>query len=676
MRRDDEVFDYDHLVHDDYQFHDYHRLDHDDFQCQYGLDREYGEHGQYDLQYPLHCEHSIYSQYRQYDFQYAVHGKYGFDGQYDEQYRQYGLDGVYREHGQYDHVEYDDQYDQFEYEQYEFDHYYYDDLRTEMITVNEKDIASLDAAYWANLNRIKLQKGVWSFDDRPYLLEPMQVPALAKQGQAPRRRAFMKATQGGITELQVNESLWGLIHGHYPRGVLYLFPTTDDVREFSKARFGPLIQANPTAIGRFVQDTDTASLKRVGDSFLYLRGAMLSQHLEVDAKESAKLRSISVDKVVFDEYDLMDPDVAGKAQGRMGDSEVKEEVYISNPTLPDFGIATVFQQGDQRHWFRKCGCGGFTCAELEFPNLVGHREDGTGYIACKKCGKPTNYRDGEWVPAEREKSKYMWSYRWSQLTSKSNDPWEILQQYQDPPDGNLADIVRLRLGLPFVSAEDKLTVQQVLSCCGTNPQLNSHHGPCAMGMDVRRHKNVVIGIRSGRERFTVLRVARLETWDEALQMAQRFNVRSCVVDIRPYEDSAREFQRKAKFKTWLCEYSESTPVGTMYNDKTGIVKVNRTEVMDATHRLVGSERMLELPAVCPEVRQFALECSAVAKVQEVNKRTRTSIFRYRKLGTAPDDYRHALNYFWLAASGGKVAVVGGPGRSQREGHAFNEYARV
>ena len=529
------------------------------------------------------------------------------------------------------------------------------------------DIASVDAAYWANLYRIKLQKGVWSFDQRPYLIEPMQSRITGK----PRRRCAMKAAQGGWTEEQVLETLHGLRYGYYSRGVLYLFPTTDDVREFSKARFGPLIAANPTAIGRFVQDTDTASLKKVGDGFLYLRGGTLNKQLETDARESAKLRGISVDKVVYDELDLMDNDVMVKAQGRMGASDVKEEVYLSNPTLPDFGISRLFELSDQRYWYRRCGCGGWTCAELRFPEGIGKTEDGKGYVVCEKCGKPVGISPGQWVATKKERSSYMWGYHWSQLTSPDNDPWDILQQYTDPPDGNLADVVRLRLGRPYVAAEDKLTVQQVLACCGGNPQMNSHAGPCAMGIDQRRHKNVVIGVRSGRDHYTILRVARVESFDECMSLADRFNVRSCVIDIRPYEDSARQFQKAARFKTWLCEYSESTPVGTVYNDNTGIVKVNRTELLDASHRLVVDGRSLVLPALCPEVKQFALECASTAKVQEVNKRTRTAVFRYRKLGTAPDDYRHALGYFYLAASGGKVGVVTtGPCRP-RQAYAMN-----
>jgi hypothetical protein len=547
-----------------------------------------------------------------------------------------------------------------------------------VVSVSDKSAAT-DPAFWADLKRIQLQKGYWSFKRREYLLEPMQEFA--------RRWCFMKGTQGGFTELQVVKSLWGMIHGIYSRGVLYLFPTTDDVREFSKARFGPLIDSNPSTIGAYVRNTDTASLKRVSDSFLYLRGATLSYHLEHDAREAAKLRGISVDKCVFDEMDLMASDVMAKAKGRMGDSDVKEEVYISNPTLPDFGIASVFAQSDKRHWFRLCGCkttntrvggsstGSFTCAELEFPDCVKYRQDGTGYIACSNCGKPVLPEPGEWIPQDRERTAYMRGYRWSQLSSFQNDPGEILSEFTDPPDGNLADVVRLRLGLPYIAAEDRLTVAEVLGCCGSYPMLNSHPGPCAMGVDVGKTKHVVIGVRAGRERYKILRVLRLQEWSDLHDIARRFNVRSAVIDIRPYEDKAREFQRQERYRIYLCQYMESTPLGSSYNDKSGIVKVNRTEVMDGTHRLVTGGGNLELPRVCPEVKEFAKQLCATAKVLETNKRTHQQVYRYRKLDN-DDHYRHALNYFYLAAQGGRIPVAGEKGRIHRQTHAINSYSRV
>jgi len=565
-------------------------------------------------------------------------------------------------------------------------------LTAPSLALTPQDLASQDAAYWAQLMRIKLQRGIWTFKDHPYLVEPMQQAMLNRQGLAPALQCCMKAAQGGYSTEEILCDLHGMKYGHYPNGVLYLFPTADDSSDFSKSRFNPLLTANPTAIGKTVKDTNTFGLKRINDAFLYMRGATLSQHLETDAKESAKLRSISVDKVVFDEYDLMDTAVRGKAKERMGHSDVQAMTFLSNPTLPGVGISAVFNESDKRHWFRRCvHCGvnppqgatwewytseknGWISAEVQFPNNVEIDRDGKGYIACRKCGKAVGLSPACWVQKEPEHSSYMWGYRWSQLTSTYNDPYDVLKEYTNPPEGNLADVVRFRLGLPFVSAEDKLTKQQVLGNCDSGMQLNSHHGPCAMGVDIRRHKNVVIGCRSGKNSWRVLRVARVETMDEILAMAYRFNVKIAVVDIRPYEDEVRQFQKTAKFQTFLCEYKENSAVGANWNDKTGLVMINRTEIMDATHRML-TDSLIELPGICPEIEQFAMECSSVAKVPERVKRTNTTIFRYRKLGDKPDDYRHALNYFVMAATSTHLPVIGGSPRQNRGGFAKNDYNR-
>lgn len=531
-----------------------------------------------------------------------------------------------------------------------------------------QDLAAVNPAYWADFYEIKLQASIFSFKNHEYQMEPMKANV--------RRQCYMKGTQGGFTEIEVLKSLWGMIYGKYPIGVLYTFPTTDDVGEFSKSRFNPLILANRLAIGRYVRKTDTTSLKKVYDAFLYLRGARLSQKISGEQKESSKMRSIPVDKVVFDEVDLMDEDVIGKARGRMGHSKVKQEVYISNPTIPDYGIDKIFNTSDQRHWFRKCSCGEWTCAELSFPDCVKIRSDGTGYIGCNKCGKEVPIWAGngsaEWVPAVPTNSDFMHGYRWSQLTSTFNDTAEILEDYANPPEGNLGDVVRLRLGLPYIAAEDRLTMAEVLACCGTNISAHTHRGPCAMGVDVGKIKHIVIGVRVGK-RFEIVKTTQLSEWSDIHDLAKRFNVRSAVIDVRPYEDSARQFQKAEKYKIWLCEYSETTPMGMAYNERTGIVKVNRTEVFDATHRLISETGKLVIPRVCPEIKEFAKQVCATAKILETNKRTNAQVYRYKKLGA--EHFRNALNYFYLAASGGKIASIKKHG-TKRQTHAINNYNRV
>jgi len=530
------------------------------------------------------------------------------------------------------------------------------------------DLSSSSCAYWLQHCKVNLPGGQFSFKDHEYQTEPIDSPF--------RRICYMKGTQGGFTELEVLKTLHGLIYRRYPQGALYLFPTTDDVVEFSKSRFNPLIAGNKEQIGRFVKPggrgTDMASLKKVNDAFLYLRGARLTQKVSGNSEggESSKLRSIPVDRVVFDEVDLMDPDVIAKAVGRMGHSSVKEEVYISNPTIPDFGIDRIFQTSDQRHWFRKCGCGKWTCAELSFPECVKVDKAGKGYIGCWSCGKPLGIYPGEWV-AQKTDARDLHGYRWSQLTSIYSDPSDILREFMDPPGGNLGDVYRLRLGLPYIAAEDRLKESEVYERCGKYVMMANHKGPCAMGVDVGKIKHVVIGIKTGKDRYEIIKTARVSEWSDIHDLAQRFGVKSAVVDIRPYEDNARQFQREEPYKVFLCEYSENSTIGTSFNDKTGVVKVNRTEVFDSTHRLIAKE-MVTLPRLCPEIKEFAKQVCATAKVLETNKKSGTSIYRYKKLGD--EHYRNALNYFYLASSGSRVSNINRIGKMDNM-VADNDYAR-
>jgi hypothetical protein len=538
-----------------------------------------------------------------------------------------------------------------------------------------EQIASVNAGYWAKLKCIKLQASKFSFANHEYQIEPMSSTA--------RRRCYMKGTQGGWTEIEVLRSLHAMIHGYHPQGDLYMFPTTDDVQEFSKSRFNPLIASNKQAIGRFVKSsgkgTDTASLKKIGDSFLYLRGARLSQKIS-DVNESSKMKGIPVDSVKFDEVDHMDLDVVAKARGRMGHSKVKEEVYLSNPIVPGEGIDKIFATSDQRYWWRKCGvCGEWTCAEkffIEDPErCVGIDKDGKGYIACRKCGRPVPIWSGDgtgrWIPDIPSNSDYMHGYQHSQLTSVYNDPLEILNAFRNPPEGNLADVYRTMLGLPYIAAEDRLTKAEVYECCSGDGPAYSSRESCIMGVDVGKIKHIVIGYKTGKSSFRLLRTLQLSSWDDIHDIAKKFNVKSSVVDIRPYEDSAREFQKNAKSygnKVYLCEYKENQPQGAIYNDNTGIVSVNRTEIFDSSHSLVTEHGRLVIPRRCDETDEFVKQMCGAFKVLELNKKTNVSVYRYKGKN---EHYRNAVNYFMLA--GKKAGISQVRRRQNRQTHAINDY---
>lgn len=532
----------------------------------------------------------------------------------------------------------------------------------------QKNAARVDCAHWATeTNRIRLQKDHYSFVDREYLIEPMASNF--------RRRAYMKSAQGGGSLAEILKSFHGMIHGYLPYGVLYLFPTDRDMQAYSKGVMGPIIEAN-ACIRKWIKtgkkSSDSAGLKSINGSNLYMDGAGLSQIIEGEG-ESAALKGKSVDKVVFDEIELMDSMAIAKAVGRMRNSEVKEEVYIGNPGIPGRGIDEIFSGSDQRHWFRRCGCGEWTCAELTFPECVKIRPDGTGYIGCRKCGKEVFVRDGEWVPQERDKSDYMHGYRWSCLTSPNNDPAEVLDNFNNPPQGNLADIYRLSLGLPYVATENRLSIGQVYSRCGQSVMGLSDNGPCAFGLDVGKIKHLVIGKRIGRKTLQIVKVARFSKWDDISQMILKFNCKSGVIDARPYEDEARRFQKDHKMRIFLCEYSETTPVGTTWNPKTKMVNVNRTEICDATHNLVSEDGLLVLPRRSPEIQEFAKQVCDPAKKEEINKQTKRLVYRY--IGKE-DHYRHALNYLLMAAEKIGRASLDEGRFPKRQTRVMNEYARI
>lgn len=511
----------------------------------------------------------------------------------------------------------------------------------------------------------------FSFLERGYQLEVMESRA--------RVICVEKATGMGFSEIFILRSIWSLETRRSKQGVLYLFPNADEMRKFSKARFGPLIQANPERIGKYVKSggksTDAADIKRIGGGTLYMDGATLSQTVggEVSQKESAAVRGKQVDIVNYDEWDLMSESLREKGLGRMGNSDLKEEVFISNPTIPGIGIDRIYGESDQRMWFRKCGCGEWTCSDEHFPDLIGLGADGKGYCACRKCGKALGFQ-GQWV-AKKSENKDVAGYRISHLNSVKNDPWRILEKYEDltTNGGNLSDFYKLVLGLPYIAAEDKLVVRDVMACCGQDLMTGSSSGPCAAGVDIGKIKHVIIGQRVGRERFKVLKVVRISDMQDVHDLFERYGVKSAVIDIRPYEDEVRQFQRShPHIRIYLCEYTDNPMQDVVWNNNTKTVKAYRTGAFDGSHRVI-AQKLVELPRRSSEMDEFAIQMCNTAKVLETNQRNGSSVYRYRKLGD--EHYRNAMNYFLLAAGPSQIAQSSSS-RFRRDYVTDNEYARI
>ncbi|MBU2052463.1 phage terminase large subunit family protein [Patescibacteria group bacterium] len=498
-------------------------------------------------------------------------------------------------------------------------------------------LMSADPWAWCYYSRLRLAGGQYQVSGHEYQVEPMRCDD--------RVQVFKKATQMGFTELLIIRALHALKHGRYPQGAMYLFPTSDEVSLFSKSRFKPFLSANRGAIGKYVRETDSVDIKRVGDSFLYFRGARLSQTIEGTQKTSSKLKSTPVDAVFFDEFDEMDPESEDLVIARMEHSTVKERTYLANPTVPDFGIDKLWQQSDQRVWMIECDhCGRETCLELEFPNCLKRQRDGSVIRVCKSCGGEIYPKDGFWVPQYSGKDITGW---WiSHLNSTYKEPKELLDAYENP-DTDLVRFHNLNLGMAYIKAEDRLTVNDVLLTCGPDKMAMSSDGPCCMGVDVGGKLHVVIGQKIGDKGIKILKMVRVSTFEDVWDLAQKYRVQSAVFDLKPEIHKVREFCATAQYSCFGCDYSEEQRGVAAWNESNNVVTVNRTEICDASHKLVTTPGRLELPRKDEEVEEFAKEMIATAKVLEEDKKTGSMVYRYRKLGD--DHYRHALNYLLLAS---------------------------
>jgi len=508
---------------------------------------------------------------------------------------------------------------------------------------NLEPVTHVDPWFWAFYHKMKLGSGPFGLAGNEF--QPGWMQSTAK------RKCGRKATQMTLTEAEVIDSLHGCIWGMYPKGVLYLFPTRNDVTDFSAARFKPLITENPV-IGIHISNTNRENLKNVGGGMIYFR----SGHVD-----SATLKSIPVDKVVFDEFDEMTMAARGLAIKRMSSSTVQKEVYLANPTLTDYGIDKLYEvESDRRIWEIKCQkCGKYSCLETHFPECLERLSDGTVIRLCPKCRDRELYtRNGRWTPRNPERSEWMEGFWISHLNNAFMDQRDILNTYEKLDTlkpYEVAQFWNLSMGMGYVSTENRLSIEQVLALCSTDGMETKDLGPCTMGVDQGNDIHVVIGKRGDKSRIVHLDI--YKDWEDLDNLMKYFNVSLCVVDALPETRNARAFSERHKGKVFLNYYNEHQKGSYAWNERDLIVSCNRTESLDASHKEIMDEDII-LPKQCEIVQTFAKHMHDVAKKLEEDEESGSKRYVYIKLGD--DHFRHAFNYECMARQSAAGKYFGGP----------------
>ena len=516
----------------------------------------------------------------------------------------------------------------------------------ETIQTKPEDLALVDAPYWMYINHIRVDGRPFDLEGRRYQQELMR--AKTGDGKFKHNEVIRKGSQIGITIGKVAEATHGALHGRYPQGIIFYFPSKVAVEIFSKSRFKPFIDDNPEAIGKYMGKTDSVSIRRIGNTNIYFFGGSATIRVGGQAKDSTSVRMTPADWVLLDERDLFDDEMAKQVNQRLGNSKIWRRTDMGTPKIPEYGVDLLYRKSDQRRWQVKCeSCRKHTCLETEFPSCI-KLSDGEAYFVCSHCGSRIDSNEGEWVADYPDRDTV--GYWVSQLLNPNRDLGLVLKQFSDPEayDMDESEFQRTVMGLPHISAEDELTESDVYACCGNDGMKHSSDIACAMGVDIGLPIYAVIGYRKDRGRYKVIKVAQVQTWGELHDLARRFNVKSCVIDAQPEIHKIREFQKEEPYAVYPCYYSEHLKTFDVWTAGDNIVKVNRTEIFDATHSMVRDAGVLVLPRVNEEMKTFAHQMTRSVRVMETDQRTGTKIYRYRTRGDKQDHYRNAMNYFLLA----------------------------
>lgn len=468
--------------------------------------------------------------------------------------------------------------------------------------------------------------------------ESLREPARALEG---RHVVFQKSAQEGITTKILLNVFW-LCLRLFTKGVGYAFPTEKAVARYSKTRVGDLYRANAHLglVGR-EQERDSILIKPLGRTWIYFLGTE-SVH---------NLRSIPLDCVVLDEVS----DIAATARRlfmeRLEHSDFRFVRELSTPTFPEFGINAAFLESDQRVWVVVCpACRYDFNPEQTFPQCVEPYRD-VARTRCPKCSKPVSFPEaGRWV-AQSPTSKIV-GFRVSRLNSARLQPDVLRVALTEWESGKNRQVLTNNfLGMPHLDVEAKLDREWLLSNqCGPGGEGSAQF----VGMDVGVPFHACGIVKGAGDGVAIPYKRRFGSWTEVRNEIARTAPAVWGVDAGPETNAVRELVAQFPGRVYAIFYTDQrTPY--RWDEERHEVFVNRTESLDASHRLLATKGLAVLPRRGPEEELFASHCANIARKLEVDEVTGSRRYVWAKLGE--DHYRHAFNYALVVSSAEQLGPI-------------------
>ncbi|MEG1491147.1 MAG: phage terminase large subunit family protein [Oscillospiraceae bacterium] len=227
---------------------------------------------------------------------------------------------------------------------------------------NYRPPEDLTVSQWAEKRRIlsresSAEAGRWRNERTPYMTEIMDSFTDSRV----REIAVVAMSQTGKSEVELNDI--GYIIDQDPASIIYVQPTLDDAKKFSKLRVAPMIRDSPT-LRKKVSDVKS---RDSGNTVLQksFPGGMLTM---VGSLSASALASTPARYVIGDEVDRWalsagsEGDPYALAAARTTTFYNSKIVAVSTPTIKGYSrIEKLFNGGTQEHWCSRCpDCGEYT----------------------------------------------------------------------------------------------------------------------------------------------------------------------------------------------------------------------------------------------------------------------------------------------------------------------------
>jgi hypothetical protein len=463
-----------------------------------------------------------------------------------------------------------------------------------------------------------------------------------------------KPSQVGASELGVSWPVWQNDR-NLPnwQGAGYFFPARSQLQDHMKARFFPAFDGDSDESKYLRGKLGQANLRFVGFNKkpIYFRSGQTRR----------ELISSAMDCAVIDEFDEFENPIAvvPTIEARFEHSDYGYLLGMSTPTIPDIGIDQVFGMSNQYNWYTQCQrCHKDFSALNEvglvgFENCVGRAEDGSVGFICPLCHEltDTNNVPGFWH-LDQQKDNQKFAYGLSRLFTSTHSLKKLLARYEEAL--NLQEFYNSVLGIAYAAENARLTKAGIIECCtGPEKHFSASEDPTWMGIDVGKKCHWVVGRPNGSHR-QILAYGSCG-WDHLEEITKRFNVKYCVVDLRPYEQEVKKFIGDRR-GYWACDfntghqedwYRRVTADGETRSHKVRIIKADKTQCCDILIREVMQKHSFILPGSAKGDNLFLNQMCAPVRVEKTDKDTGDTKAIYGNGGKA-DHYFFALVYFLLA----------------------------